>query len=192
MVMKYGVYILMAFFLMNCGNTKTYTEQEQQEYQNLKDMITSQKLEIQSDYARPMANSGLMQVANTNILGSGNSANNINISGNSNILTIKGDSISGYFPYFGEVQFGGGYPGSNHQGIEFKDVPEDYQMIVNDEKHTVNINFKIDDQYRNNEHYNVFITLFPNNRSIVQVNSTNRSSIEYSGYAKKILETKKN
>jgi hypothetical protein len=172
---------MLAILLTGCGNTKTYTEQEQQAFQNLKDMVTAQNFEIESDFARPMATTAFMQVANTNILGPGNSASQIDINNNSNKLTVKGDTISGYFPYFGEQRFGGGYPGTNHQGIEFKDVPENYKMTFNDDKHIVNINFSIEDQYRTNENYNVFITLFPNKRSTIQINSTNRTSIEFSG-----------
>lgn len=184
-VMKNIFYLIIIIFATTaCSNTKTYTEQDNQAYQALQDMVTSQKFEIQSNFARPLATTAFTQLANTNILGPGNTASNIDISGNSNGLTIKGDTISGIFPYFGEVQGGGTYPGTTHQGIEFKGVPENYKMTVNDEKHSVNINFRINDQFRSNENYNVFITLFPNNRSTIQINSTNRTSIEYSGSAR--------
>ncbi len=175
---------------MNCGNSKSYTKQEQQAFQELKAMVAAQNFEIESDFARPMVTTAFMQVANTNILGPGNSASQIDINNNSNKFTVKGDTISGYFPYFGEQQFGGGYPGTNHQGIEFKDVPENYKMTVNDDKHTVNINFIMEDQYRNNERYNIYVTLFPNKRSTIQINSTNRTSIQYSGQFK-ALESQK-
>lgn len=186
--MKYGIYILLCVVLWGCSANRTYTEQEQQAFQSLKAMVEAKRFEITSNFARPMASMAFMQVANSTILGPGNTASSIDITGNSNQFTMKGDTIYGYFPYFGEVQFGGGYPGTQHQGIEFKDVPRDYTMTVNAQKHVVNINFKIQDQYRSNEQYNVFLTLYANNRSTIQINSTNRSSIEYSGTVKPLTE----
>jgi hypothetical protein len=150
-------------------------------------MVSKKNFEIESNFARPMPSMAFMQVANTNILGPGNTASQINLNNNPNNLTIKGDTISAYFPYFGEVQFGGaGYNNANSNGIEFKDVPRDYTMEVNEKKHNIVINFRIEDKNRNNEQYNVFITLFRNKRSSIQINSSSRTSIEYSGFAQSI------
>jgi hypothetical protein len=181
MPMKKIAFILGVITIVGCSGTKTFTEQEQQQYTQLKALVASRQLEIHSNFARPMATTAFTQVANSGILGVGNSATNIDIASNSNLLKIKGDIITGYFPFFGEQQFGGSYPSSNNQGIDFKGIPKDYKITHNDAKHSININFKIDDQHRANEQYNVFVTLFPNKRSTIQINSTNRTSIEYSG-----------
>lgn len=190
--MKNLLFILFTGLLVSCGAGKIYTEQQNQEYQTLKELVASKKFEIRSTSARPMASGSFNRVASSGILGAGNSAGNIDISGNSNYFKVQGDSISGNFPYFGEVQGGGGYLGANHQGIEFNGIPENYKLTENDAKHFVEIDFRIDDQFRNNEHYNIFITLFPSNRSTIQINSSNRSSIEYSGMIQRIkVEVKK-
>lgn len=179
--MKKIAYIVALAMMFGCSGAKTYTEQELQQYAQLKALVQSKQLEIHSNFARPMATTAFMQVANSGLLGLGSNASNIDITGNSNKFTIKGDSITGYFPFYGEQRFGGTYPGTNHQGIEFSGMPKDYKVTENDDKNSVVINFKIDDQYRASENYNVFITLFPNKRSTIQINSTNRTSIEYSG-----------
>lgn len=179
--MKTTVYILLATIILSCGGTKTYTEQEQQQYAQLKTLVASKQLQIHSNFARPLATTAFTQVANSGILGPGNSATNIDIAGNSNLLKIEGDSITGYFPFFSEQQFGNTYPNATNHGIDFKGVPVDYKVTENDAKQSVTINFKINDQHRTNERYNVFITVFPNKRSTIQINSTNRTSIEYSG-----------
>ena len=178
--MKYVLFIAV-FVLVSCGTKKSFTEQDYRAYNDLKALVKAQKIEITSDFARPMATTAFMQVANTNILGPGNTASNINLIGNANSLKIEGDTIYGFFPYFGEVQFGGSYANNNHQGIEFKAIPDDYTVTENDDKQTVSINFKIADLNRSNERYNVFITLFKNKRSSIQINSTNRTPIEYTG-----------
>lgn len=186
--MKIAIYIGLMLMFLNCGTNKTYSEKEYQDFERLKRIVNDKKLEVTSNFARPMATAAFMQVANTNILGPGNTASNIDITSNSNNFKIKGDTISGYFPYFGEQRFGGGYPGANHQGIEFKGIPEDYGVDIKYAKHTVNIRFKIEDDHRSNERYNVFITLFPNNRSNIQISSTNRTPIEFTGTMKELKE----
>ena len=130
-----------------------------------------------SHTARPMATNALMQLGNTNILGPGNTAASINLIGNSNSLKVKGDTISAFLPYYGEQNFGGGTYGGNHLGIEFNDVPENYQVTFDDQKQRAEIKFRIDDEHRNGEQYNVYITLFKNYNSLISVQSSNRTSI---------------
>lgn len=173
--------------LAGCSSSKIFTEQEQKAYENLQNLVASKNLEIVAHTAKPMMSNALTQVLNTNLLPPGNTAARINIIGTSNSLRIKGDTIQGYLPFYGE-QFSGGNPGSNNQGISFKDVPKDYKVTMNDSKHSVDIIFKIKDEYRGNERYEIYITLFPNNTSTINVQSTTRSNIQFSGNVK-ALET---
>ncbi|MGJ8592922.1 MAG: DUF4251 domain-containing protein [Aquaticitalea sp.] len=189
--MKYVIGIIMIVLLVSCNSTKSYTEQENREFESLKELVTAKNLEIESNTAKPMASTGLWQVANSNMLGPGNTVSSIDISGNSNHLTIKGDSIKGFFPYFGEVHCSSVYPGSTHQGIQFNEIPKKYQTVINANKRSVDINFEINDQYRSNEQYDVTITLFPNLKSTVQIRSSNRSFIEYVGTVSPLKEDDK-
>ncbi|MCK7590977.1 DUF4251 domain-containing protein [Subsaxibacter sp. CAU 1640] len=188
--MKYAFYIVLMFMVVGCGNGKNYSAQEDEAFERLRQIIDDKKLEIKSYFARPMATTAFMQVANTNILGPGNTASSIDIASNSNGFKIDGDTISGYFPYYGEQRFGGSYPGTNHQGIEFKSVPKDYKVSVNESKHVVNVRFNIEDQFRSNETYDIFITLYPNKRSNIQINSSHRTPIEFTGTMKVLREDK--
>lgn len=176
----YFLYISVALFLVNCSSTRQFSEQENQAYQDLQELVSSRSLEIISRSASPVASAAFTRVANSNILGPGNNANRIDISANGNYVRIKGDSIQGFLPFFGEQNFGSSY-GSNHNGIEFKGIPENYEVIPNDKKHFIEIKFGIDDQYRKSDHYDVKITLFPNKQSSIRIISTARSSIEYLG-----------
>ena len=187
---RFLLYNSLFLVLMGCGSNRSFTEQENQDYRNLQDFVALKSLVIVSSSAMPFASVAFSRVANSNILGPGNNANNIDITSNSNKLTIKGDSIRAYLPYFGEQNFGGSY-GGNHTGIEFNDIPKDYQVIHDDKKHTVDIHFKIDDQYRNSDHYDIMITLYPNNRSTIRVQSTSRTSIEYTGRVSRLEDLKK-
>ncbi|MGV8814177.1 MAG: DUF4251 domain-containing protein [Gelidibacter sp.] len=177
--------------LLGCGSNRQFTEQDNQDYQNLQELVASKSLEIVSTSAIPMATVAFSKVANSRILGPGNNASNIDITSNSNKLTIKGDSIRGYLPYFGEQTFGGGPYGGNHTGIEFNNIPKDYQVVQNGKKHAVDISFKINDQYRNNDLYTIMITLYPNYRSEIRVQSTTRTPIEYMGRVSKLEQDQK-
>ena len=179
---------ILAILVLGCGGPKTYTQQEERAFEQLQQLVNNKRLDIQSNRARPMATNAFMQVANSNLLGPGNTASSIDLTTNQNRLVIEGDSIRGYFPYFGEVQFGGGYRGGNHQGIEFNDVPEAYSVEFDEQKHRAEVNFKIRDQYRTNETYNIYMTLFPNGSSNVRVQSSNRTPIEFSGNYKALKE----
>lgn len=187
---RFLLYSGLFAIILGCSSSKQFTEQDNQDYQNLQNLVASRSLEIISTSAMPMASATFSKVANSNILGPGNNASNIDISSNSNKLTIKGDSIQAYLPYFGEQNFGSSY-GGNHTGIEFNNVPKDYQVVHNDKKHSVSISFKINDQYRNNDLYTIMITLYPNYRSEIRVQSTSRTSIGYIGRFTKLDEDKK-
>lgn len=176
-------YSMLLILCFGCGSGKEFTEQEHQAYRNLQDLVASKSFEIVSTTARPMASAAFGKVANSRILGPGNNASHIDITSNSNRLVVNGDSIRGYLPFFGDQNFGGGYTG-NHSGIEFNDVAENYTVTLNDKQHAVDIRFGIADKYRNSDRYDIMITLFPNNRSTIRVQSTTRSSIEYTGWVK--------
>ncbi len=188
-MIRFLLYTGLFAIVLGCGSNKAFTEQDNQAYQNLQDLVASKSLEIISNSAMPMASVAFSRVANSNILGPGNNAGNIDLTTNSNYLIIKGDSIRGFLPYFGEQNFGGAY-GGNHTGIEFNNVPKDYQVTHNAKKHVVDISFNISDQYRNNDLYTIMITLYPNYRSEIRVQSTTRTSIQYNGRFSKLEEGK--
>ncbi|MEO6347483.1 MAG: DUF4251 domain-containing protein [Aquaticitalea sp.] len=186
--MKYVIYMVALVLITNCSGTKQFTEQENQAFASLKSLVASKKFKIESYKASALASAAFTQVVNSGLLGPGNNASWIDITSNSNYLTIKGDTISAFLPFYGEQHLGGSYPGSNHEGIEFNNAAEDYKVTENDAKHTVMVQFTIDDRYRNIEHYNVFITLFPNNHSDIQVLSSSRSSMEFTGNVEVLKE----
>lgn len=173
-------YCVFFAVLLNCGSGKEFTEDQNQAYLNLQELVASKSFKIVSTNAMPIASASYSKVANSNILGPGNSASYIDISSNANRLIVKGDSISGYLPFFGDQYSGGGY-GSSNSGIEFKDIPENYHVTLEEKKQAVNIRFKIADKNRRMERYDIAITLFPNNKSTIRIQPTTRSAIEYVG-----------
>ena len=72
---------------------------------------------------------------------------------------------------------GGGY-NSDGAGIDFEGIPEKMEITKNKAKKRYDIRIKMKD---NSENFILNITLFPNLTSTINVNSSQRFPIRYSG-----------
>ena len=122
-----------------------------------------------------------MQLRILGILGLGNSAGSINILGNVNYFKMKGDTITAHLPYYGERYMGGGY--NNKIAIEFNGIPRSEEIKWNEKKQRAEMRFSIY-QKDDNELYDIFIMIFSNNTTRMDVNSTERSLITFEGKIK--------
>jgi len=175
--------VSMLVFLMvfiSCTSTKIVTEAQQKE---LNAWGNETPFEIVSHRASPMPTAAFSAVAR-GLLPPGDSANNIDLLGNSNSFKMKGDTISAYLPYFGERHFGGNY-GSNEGGIRFDDKPISKEISYNTKKQRIEMRFKIR-QERDNELYNILVFIYPNHNTHIYVNSSERTPISYVGEIKAI------
>lgn len=141
-------------------------------------LVTEKNFRITSDWASPTANSSLNAIANSGLLGAGNTAGNINLMGNTNFLKIKGDSIQADLPYYGERQMGGSYS-SNDSGIKFNAIPTTFKSTKNENTLVHTISFQISGD--TNEHYNITLSLSPNWTTEIMVSSSQRTSIRFRG-----------
>ncbi|WP_034258238.1 DUF4251 domain-containing protein [Altibacter lentus] len=178
--MKYILTIIMATALISCGTPKDTTA-----YANsakvLDAMVAAEAFQIESDVANPMVTSGLNAVGNSGLLPAGSSVSRINLIGNSNFLRVEGNEVSAYLPYYGERRTGVSF--DNNSAIEFEGVPSTYTVSKDEEKNRYTIKFEISER---NETYSVILTLFPNLKSTIDINSTDRTSIRYDGYVEAI------
>lgn len=170
--------VLMLLFVMSCSTYKPLTEAQRRELQA---WGTEKAFVIESDWAKPMPTAALNAIANTGILGLGNSAGSINILGNVNYFKMKGDTIEAHLPYYGERYMGGGY--NNKTAIAFNDVPDSKEITWNEQKQRAEMRFSIR-QEDDNEKYDIFILIFPNKTTRIDVNSSERSYITYEGKIK--------
>ncbi len=176
--------ILVALFggvLWSCGSTSK-TMGANAQTQELDELVSKKHFEIQSDRAMPTATASLNSISNAGLFPPGSSASQVSLIGNSNYLKIMGDSVAVYLPYFGERQMGGGY-NKDGPGIKFEGVPKSMEITKDKEKQRYDIRFKMKDD---SETFNVNITLFPNLNSIIDLNSSQRFPIRYSGSVKAI------
>lgn len=166
-----------------CGTTSR-TNADLVKISYLNKLVTEGNFEINSYRAFPLITQGLLSVANAGLLMPGSTASSIDLIGNSNYLRVIGDSVSISLPYFGERQMGGGY-GNNDNGIVFNGIPELYEVKWDDKKQRYQIEMQV---RQRTETFQFYITLFPSLMSDINVNSTHRFSIRYSGQSKPFSE----
>lgn len=162
--------------LSSCGSASKISRTKV-DTQKLDALVSSDRFEIRSDWAMPLATNSMNSLANAGLFPPGSSAGQINLIGNANYVRVMGDSLSVYLPYFGERQMGGGY-NSDGAGIAFEGIPDTMEITKNEEKQQYDILLKMK---HNLENFILTITLFPNLNSAINVSSSQRFPIRYSG-----------
>lgn len=170
----YSIILLFACTFISCKSASSKVTDVQ--IKTLETLVESRNFKIESDWAHPLTTAAMQQVFNSGLLQIGSSPGAINLIGNPNWLTISGDSITSYLPYFGERQNNVGY-GERNGAIELNSEIKDYKVAKgkrNSYVITCNANSK-------SENFNVVIELFPNLKSTIRMAGNSRNPISYSG-----------
>jgi hypothetical protein len=167
--------VFSALLMLGCRSAAIQTDSSTIDY--LHNLVAERSYEINSDWAFPLMTQGLISVANAGLFMPGSNASRIDLIGNPNYLKVIGDSVSVSLPYFGERRMGGGYANSD-VGIKFDGIPEDYKVQWDEQKNR----YLIEMQFRQKtETFQLLITLFTSLKGDINVNSTHRTSIRFSG-----------
>lgn len=172
---------LIFIMTLSCKSSKTNVTDAQ--IKALEILVENKSYTIESDWANPRVTYAMQQVLNSGILQPGSSSSAISLIGNSNFLTISGDSITSYLPYFGERQMNVAYGGGD-SAIQFKGLLENY-LVKKGKNNSYNISFNAKSK---SENFQVNITLFPNLKSDMNLIGNGRFPISYNGHVKS-LET---
>lgn len=165
--------ILLLIILAACSSSKNnYTDQQITTLQNA---VDSRMLDLTFEWANPQATSAVN--AMNSILPPGDTSARINLLSNPNYLQVIGDSLSLDMPYFGERQLGGTY-GANDVGFDFEGKLENLTTTYNEKDKSYRLNFWFKEKQ---ESCRVFLTLFPNKRANMRINSSHRTTISYTG-----------
>jgi len=179
--MKTIVYCLLVLCCLACSSTKTVstTTDEDKAFESI---IKNEPFEIESTWAQPQVTTAFAQLGD--FLPTGSTAGNINLIGNTNYLQINDSIVKAFLPFYGERRQGSAYR-SDKMGIEFEGAPEDFKTNIG-KKNSYEIRFKIKDKNYSSESYTVYVQIFPNLSSSINVNSSHRSNIRYRGRANMI------
>lgn len=177
---KKVILIGLTILILGCAaSQKTYETNAA-----LDEMVSQKHFEINAKFAQPMLTQALSQVALSGLIPPGSTINQINLNGSYNFLKIQGDSVSANLAYYGERQMGGGY-NNNNAGIVFKGVPETIEIIKDEVKQNYTIKFSINHK---TENFMVNATAGTNLSGTINVTSSHRSRIGYTGDVKKLDE----
>ncbi len=175
--------LFIAILSVGCGSTSSVKE-DSNKIQFLTKTVEEGHYEITSSWAFPLMTQGLNSLANSGLFMPGSNANRIDLMGNINHLTVKGDSVSVSLPYFGERRMGGGY-GNDDNGISFNGIPDTYYIEWDKKKNRYEVKMEV---RQKTETLQFIITVFPSLKADINVNSTHRTSIRYSGDLRAISE----
>lgn len=166
--------ILVSFllFLMGCASVKNQATEA--ELADLKEVMKTNKVDLTFNWARPIGlNAGVSGLQG--LMPPGSTTSNISLIGNLNYLIIKKDSLIMDLPYYGQQQLPRGY-NTTDTGVAFKGLPYKSETEFKDNKYI--LKYWLDAKY---EDYRVIVTLFPNKKSTLNVNSSHRTTINYDG-----------
>ncbi|MCC4212704.1 DUF4251 domain-containing protein [Leeuwenhoekiella parthenopeia] len=183
--MKTLVFTMLTLVLISCGSASQADATSNPELNN---WVNNRNFTVESNFAMPMATTAVNAVLNTGILGPGNTGAQISLIGNSNHLTIKGDSISANLPFFGERRMGGGY-GTRDNGITIDGLMKNYS--VETKRGMYIIRFSANDT-QGNEAYDFVVNLSPGLSANMSVNSTQRTNMQYRGTVEAVQEPEAN
>lgn len=172
--MKNWMYLVVTVLFINgCASKKNvYTGQEISKF---KEIVKINKFEFEASSANPIGLGNVRGI--NNLLPPGSNQSNINLVGTTNYLRVKNDSIFFDLPYYGERQMGGAY-NSSDAGLKFEGVPKKVSSNYDEEKIKYTINYDINTP---NENLNLVLVLFPNKYATLNITSSHRTSINYSG-----------
>ena len=154
-------FLLLGLFLFvvlsGCSSSKLTKEEQVANEMKLRNAIEARSFVIEVDRMLPMSGSSRTLTSSYS-------------------LTIDGEKVKSYLPYFGRaysIPYGGG------EGLIFQSTITDYQHTF-DKKGVANIEFRTK---TNEDLYTYRVQIFVNGSSSIQVSSNNRQAISFSGKA---------
>jgi hypothetical protein len=175
-----SIIILIAFIaitISSCSSKKMVTAKE---FAVMTQRIQDGTLRIAVDAAYPANTVATQQVLNSILVGTGDTANRVDLSGDGHFIVIGSDRVQASLPFYGERRQGGGYNNPQESGINFDVAPKDYTIDVMEDSYRYNINFEADAS-SGIDTFDVEAILFANGTAVIYVRSNTRTRIEYRG-----------
>lgn len=173
--------LLFALSCINCGSSIKIVEPTPQS-RSLDEWVAQKSFEITSDWAIPLMTNSLNQISNSGLIPPGSTVNRISLIGNANYLRLNFGEVDADLPFFGERQMGGGY-NDRETGIVFQGTPENYEAVKDEKtlRHTIKF-----DIMNKTEAFSVTLLLYPSLKSEIQITSSQRFRMRYTGSVRAI------
>ncbi|WP_178988478.1 DUF4251 domain-containing protein [Winogradskyella schleiferi] len=167
----------------NCKSSDiTDDENYTTDINKLEMLLEKEAYSIDIEAALPFVTASTQQVANALFLSrTGNTASRVYVGGDGHFIEIKNDSVKGDLPFFGERRLSGGPYGGRNGGIAFEGLPENFEKSLNKNKRKLEIKFSISQTGESSERYDVNLEIFPSKNAVVNINSTYKTSMGYTG-----------
>ncbi len=150
----------------------------------LKSQLENKNFKVEFVRAYPQMSQAYSQAFDKLMRGTGQSSQAVNLIGNASFITIKNDSISGILPFYGERYMGGHLNGDGN--IRFNGIYENYTQSL--KGNYILIACEINDQDNQIEHYKLNMRIYDNGDVDLRIQSSQRSSIRYSGKIESLKE----
>ncbi|WP_273273558.1 DUF4251 domain-containing protein [Maribacter polysiphoniae] len=166
---------VVVFWACNSTQSAGAIALKTEQFEALKELVATKSFTIDIKTAHPMQTQAVTQVTMALLRNTGNTAGRIDVT--DDYIKVMQDSVKGSLSYFGEVQV---VSTMNPQdaGIHFEGEPTTYEVTENSKKQYLKIEFDVKGKA---ESYEVIMTLYPNKKATVFVNSAYRNSIRYDG-----------
>ena len=171
--------IVVCVILLGCSSTKNIASEEK--IKQLEKVLEDRRIEFIATEALPNTFTGSSGL--DKLLPIGSNQSYINLVNISNYVKISADSISVDLRYYGELQISTNY--GSDDGLEFNGNILRYSNKYKKSNNSYTVKFSVNSK---NEGFRFIITLFANNTYIMNVNSSNRTSIVYKGTWNKLKE----
>lgn len=168
--------VLLIFILVvscTASNTKDKTPST-----TLIAIVENKQFQLISQWAIPQSIVATSQIQGMGLTSSNGIGGRMEISGITNYLTLKNDSVYASLPYYGERRMSSG-TGSIDQGIFISGIPNNLEIKQKGSAYI--LKFNINDSKVKNERYDIQLKLNSNLYSTIDINSTHRSGIRYEG-----------
>ena len=160
-----------------CKTAENFSEEE---ILRSRELIESSEYDIELQFARPMPSNELNQIYSSNLLPVESRNYRISLAGSGNHIKRMGDSVSVSLSYFG-TRHNSVSLSETDGGIRFKGIPKNYQLRYDEKRKRSIISFDIKNR---TESHQLTVIVTPNNYVQVNMYSSHRNNISYTGHIK--------
>ena len=167
-----GIALFVLLVLNGCGSAREPISNA--EWDRLERIVTERNFNIEAQWAEPLPDNSLNNLANAGLLPPGSTASRINLIGNANYLNMRGDSVKTQLPYWGERQTVQAY--GRTEGISFSGLAEDIRSSKNEKQQYYDLDFNLRNK---SEILQCTLRFYAGKRVLITVQSNQRNQIRY-------------